>query len=151
MSPLAAKLWRIGGVKGVFFAEDFITVTKEGEEVDWATLKPEVFGTIMDHFTSGALFQLRGQSGRRRAVTGEPILREGEAAGAGAPAEVEFAEGDAEIVAMIAELLDSRIRPTVQEDGGDVIFKVLPFLSRLPTDGGKGRGRGWGRRTRTGW
>lgn len=99
-SPLAKLLFRIEGVKGVFFAKDFITVTKL-EDADWKLLKPEIFAIIMDFFASGL-----------------PIVHETK------PSEdTEIQEDDDEVVMMIKELLDTRIRPTVQEDGGDIIFK----------------------------
>ncbi|GJQ72084.1 hypothetical protein Trydic_g3181 [Trypoxylus dichotomus] len=99
-SPLGKMLFRIEGVKGIFLGPDFITVTKVDEDVEWRLLKPEIFATIMDFFASGL-----------------PILNEG------VPnTDTQINEDDDEIVQMIKELLDSRIRPTVQEDGGDIIF-----------------------------
>ncbi|KAJ8681024.1 hypothetical protein QAD02_016811 [Eretmocerus hayati] len=99
-SPLAKMLFRIEGVKSVFFGPDFITVTKADEEVEWSVLKPEIFANIMDFFASGL-----------------PILTEAQA-----PSDTAVNEEDDEIVQMIKELLDTRIRPTVQEDGGDIVF-----------------------------
>ncbi|KAM6179230.1 NFU1 iron-sulfur cluster scaffold homolog, mitochondrial isoform 2-T2 [Erethizon dorsatum] len=99
-SPLARQLFRIEGVKSVFFGPDFITVTKENEELDWNLLKPDIYATIMDFFASGLPLVTEETS------SGEPASEE-----------------DDEVVAMIKELLDTRIRPTVQEDGGDVIYK----------------------------
>lgn len=101
-SPLARQLFRIEGVKSVFFGPDFITVTKENEELDWNLLKPDIYATIMDFFASGLPL-----------VTEETPPPPGEAG----------SEEDDEVVAMIKELLDTRIRPTVQEDGGDVIYR----------------------------
>lgn len=99
-SPLGKMLFRIEGVKGIFLGPDFITVTKTDDEVEWKLLKPEIFATIMDFFASGL-----------------PILNEG------VPnSDTQFNEDDDEVVQMIKELLDTRIRPTVQEDGGDIIF-----------------------------
>lgn len=98
-SPLAKMLFRIEGVKSVFFGPDFITVTKIDEDVEWKLLKPEIFAVIMDFFASGL-----------------PILSDDQ------PATVTHSEDDSEIVQMIKELLDTRIRPTVQEDGGDIVF-----------------------------
>lgn len=99
-SPLAKQLFRIEGVKSVFFGKDFITVTKLDDDVEWRVMKPDIFATIMDFFASGL-----------------PVMNE-EA--------VEEAENlnpeDDETIAMIIELLDTRIRPVVQEDGGDVVF-----------------------------
>lgn len=100
-SPLARLLFRIEGVKGVFFGSDFITITKNEEDLDWAVLKPHVFATIMDFLATG-----------QPAVSEEIV----------APSDTEVQSEDSEVVAMIKELLDSRIRPTVQEDGGDITF-----------------------------
>ncbi|KAK7872928.1 hypothetical protein R5R35_004247 [Gryllus longicercus] len=99
-SPLGKLLFRIEGVKSVFFGPDFITVTKVDEDVEWRLLKPEIFAIIMDFFASGL-----------------PIVNEEEA-----PSDTQITEDDDETVAMIKELLDTRIRPTVQEDGGDIVF-----------------------------
>ncbi|XP_075391647.1 NFU1 iron-sulfur cluster scaffold homolog, mitochondrial isoform X3 [Tenrec ecaudatus] len=98
-SPLARQLFRIEGVKSVFLGPDFITVTKQSEELDWNLLKPDIYAAVMDFFASGL-----------------PLVTEETASEAGS-------EEDDEVVAMIKELLDTRIRPTVQEDGGDVIFR----------------------------
>ncbi|XP_066062409.1 NFU1 iron-sulfur cluster scaffold homolog, mitochondrial isoform X5 [Chamaea fasciata] len=100
-SPLARQLFRIEGVKSVFFGPDFITITKESEDLDWNLLKPDIYATIMDFFASGL-----------------PIVTDE------APrTDTAASEEDDEVVLMIKELLDTRIRPTVQEDGGDVIYK----------------------------
>ena len=102
-SPLAGRLFSIPGVTGIFFGYDFITITKDGPE--WQHLKPAVLGTIMEHFMSGA-----------------PIM----AAGNDSPAlsDDEFYEaGDETIVATIKELLESRVRPAVAQDGGDITFR----------------------------
>lgn len=99
-SPLAKIIFRIEGVRSVFFGGDFITVSKH-EDAEWRIMKPEIFATIMDFFASGL-----------------PVVHEHNP-----NADTEIHEDDDETVAMIKELLDSRIRPTVQEDGGDIIFK----------------------------
>ncbi|NXI46366.1 NFU1 protein, partial [Galbula dea] len=100
-SPLARQLFRIEGVKSVFFGPDFITITKESEDLDWNLLKPDIYAAIMDFFASGL-----------------PVVT------AEAPrTDTAASEEDDEVVLMIKELLDTRIRPTVQEDGGDVIYK----------------------------
>ncbi|XP_076632816.1 NFU1 iron-sulfur cluster scaffold homolog, mitochondrial [Colletes latitarsis] len=99
-SPLAKMLFRVEGVKSVFFGFDFITITKVDEDVEWKLLKPEIFAVIMDFFASGL-----------------PVLNESQPA-----ADTQISEDDDEIVQMIKELLDTRIRPTVQEDGGDIVF-----------------------------
>ncbi|XP_041981873.1 NFU1 iron-sulfur cluster scaffold homolog, mitochondrial-like isoform X1 [Aricia agestis] len=99
-SPLAKMLFRIEGVKAVFFGSEFITVTKQDDDVEWKILKPEIFATIMDFFASGL-----------------PVVTDAKPSG-----DTQINEDDDEIVQMIKELLDTRIRPTVQEDGGDVLF-----------------------------
>ncbi|GAB1860936.1 NFU1 iron-sulfur cluster scaffold homolog, mitochondrial [Camponotus japonicus] len=100
-SSLAKMLFRIEGVKAIFFGPDFITVTKLDEDVEWKLLKPEIFATIMDFFASGL-----------------PIMDE-----TSQPAtDTQINADDDEIVQMIKELLETRIRPTVQEDGGDIVF-----------------------------
>ncbi|XP_023019462.1 NFU1 iron-sulfur cluster scaffold homolog, mitochondrial [Leptinotarsa decemlineata] len=99
-SPLGKLLFRIEGVKSIFLGSDFITVTRNDDDVDWKILKPEIFATIMDFFASGL-----------------PVLNE-----ASPNQDTQINEDDDETVQMIKELLDTRIRPTVQEDGGDIIF-----------------------------
>jgi len=101
-SPLAKLLFRIEGVKGVFFGQDFITITKHDDDgYEWKIMKPEIFATIMDFFSSGL-----------------PIINADiETLGA-----TEIYDDDDDTVAMIKELLDTRIRPTVQEDGGDIVY-----------------------------
>lgn len=101
-SPLAEKLFSVAGVSGVFLGHDFITITKGTGE--WQHLKPAILGTIMDHYVSGA-----------------PIIV-GEAA-AELQGEEFFAEEHSEIVKTIKDLLDSRVRPAVAQDGGDITFK----------------------------
>ena len=101
-SPLAERLFDIPGVSGVFLGSDFITVTKAAGE--WQHLKPTILGAIMEHFMSGA-----------------PIVRS-EVRGPAA-AEEFFAAGDAETVATIKELIETRVRPAVANDGGDITFR----------------------------
>jgi len=103
ISPLAGKLFGIPGVTGVFFGYDFITITKDGP--DWQHLKPAVLGTIMEHFMSGAPIMAAGSDGTP--VSDEEF----------------FEEGDETIVATIKELLESRVRPAVAQDGGDITFR----------------------------
>ncbi len=98
-SPLAQRLFQVSGVTGVFLGSDFITVTK-AESVEWQHIKPEVLGAIMEHFQSGA------------------AVMEGEAAASHAAHD----GPDSEIVGQIKELLDSRVRPAVAQDGGDITF-----------------------------
>jgi Fe-S cluster biogenesis protein NfuA len=102
-SPLAGALFAIPGVEGVFFGSDFITVTRG--EAEWAHLKPAILGAIMQHYMSGA-----------------PLLNSGAGPTEEDAAEF-FAESDAETVSTIKELLETRIRPAVAGDGGDITFK----------------------------
>ncbi len=95
-SPLAQRLFALPGVTHVFLGADFISVSKD-ESLDWYRLKPLVLGTIMEHYTSG-----------------EPTFL-------GEVAEADDEEDD-EIVAQIKELLETRVRPAVAQDGGDIIF-----------------------------
>ena len=101
-SPLAERLFAVPGVEGVFLGADFIAVTKSAGE--WAHLKPAILGAIMEHYLSGA-----------------PILS---AAAAGDGGEDEFYdEADTEIVDTIKELIETRVRPAVANDGGDITFQ----------------------------
>src|SRR5258708_9058408 len=100
-SPLAERLFQMTEINGVFLGGDFITVTKS-EDSDWYQLKPAVLAAIMEHFTAG-----------------RPVLAE---AAAGAAAEAASDEEDDEIVSQIKELLETRVRPAVAMDGGDIIF-----------------------------
>ena len=102
-SPLAARLFGIKGVNGVFFGSDFITVSKADGE--WPQLKPAILGAIMEHFMSG-----------------EPLVKAGEGEADGADDEF-FEEADAETVATIKDLIETRVRPAVANDGGDITFK----------------------------
>ena len=100
-SPLARALFEIPEVSRVFFGADFISVTKR--EGDWKHLKPGILGTIMEHFTRGL-----------------PLLE-----GSAEEAEESYSEDDAEVVAQIKELIETRVRPAVAQDGGDIIFKAF--------------------------
>jgi len=102
-SPLAERLFGIKGVSGVFFGSDFITVTKADGE--WQQLKPAILGAIMEHFMSG-----------------EALVRAG-AGAAASEADEFFAAEDAETVAQIKELIETRVRPAVANDGGDITFR----------------------------
>ncbi|MFH4976336.1 hypothetical protein AB6A40_003045 [Gnathostoma spinigerum] len=103
-SPLALELFRIDGVKSVFFGQDFITVTKSTEDTDWAVMKPEIFATIMDFLQSG-----------------RPVIASEDASDG--PEDTRILPEDNEVVAMIKELLECRVKPMVQEDGGDVMYR----------------------------
>ena len=106
-SPLAGRLFAIPGVTGIFFGYDFITVTKE-DGPDWQHLKPAILGAIMEHFMSGAPVMATG----------------GQAAADRADDDGEFFdEADSEIVVTIKELLETRVRPAVAQDGGDITFR----------------------------
>jgi len=108
-SPLARRLFAVDGVSAVFFGSDFITVTK-AEDASWATLKPDLFAAISDHYASGE-------------PTLSPASAESEAAAAAAASGTAPHPDDDEVVAMIKELLETRIRPAVREDGGDIVFR----------------------------
>ncbi len=99
-SPLAEALFGIGGVTQVFLGADFISVTKDDAR-EWQTLKPQVLGAIMDHFTMGAPVMV-GEAGTEH---------------------TEDDGGHPEVVAQIKELLDARVRPAVAQDGGDIVFR----------------------------
>lgn len=103
-SPLAARIFDVGGVEGVFFGPDFISVSK-GDGLEWPHIKPAILGAIMEHYLSGA-----------------PVMAGDEAASAEAADEF-FDAADGEIVATVKELLDTRVRPAVAQDGGDITFK----------------------------
>ena len=100
-SPLARRIFAAGNVTGVFFGTDFVTVTKD-EAAQWDHIKPAILGAIMEHYQSGA------------------AVMEGEVAAGGGHAEHTGEDGD--IVRQIKELLDSRVRPAVAQDGGDITF-----------------------------
>lgn len=100
-SPLAARVFAVSGVTAVFFGNDFVTVTK-ADETDWDHIKPALLGAIMEHYQSGA-----------PVMEGENTAAAGHAAHDGP---------DGEIVEQIKELLDTRVRPAVAQDGGDITF-----------------------------
>ncbi|MGL5361799.1 MAG: NifU family protein [Bosea sp. (in: a-proteobacteria)] len=102
-SPLAQRLFAVSGVNGVFLGSDFITVTKGAGE--WPHLKPAILGAIMEHFMSGA-----------------PVLSDGASADRTEEGEF-FEESDAKTVETIKDLLETRIRPAVAGDGGDITFR----------------------------
>eukprot|EP00842_Homolaphlyctis_polyrhiza_P006654 jgi/Hompol1/6990/HPOL_005149-RA len=99
-SPLASTLFRIDGVKSVMFGSDFITVNK-APDAAWQLIKPDIFGAIMDFYASGV-----------------PLFKDSFEG----PKDTMILPEDSETVAMIKELLDTRIRPTIQEDGGDIEY-----------------------------
>jgi len=114
-SPLAKRLFNIAGVRGVFYGPDFVTVSKVSD-MPWSTLKPEVFATLMEFFTSGLALFSEGD-GSNHVAQDTVIL-----------------DTDSETVAMIKELLDTRVRPAIQEDGGDIEYRGWTD----PEEGGDG-------------
>ncbi|KAG2306422.1 hypothetical protein Bca52824_026170 [Brassica carinata] len=100
-SPLAKSIYSIDGVVRVFFGSDFVTVTKS-DDVSWDILKPEIFAAVMDFYSSG-----------------QPLFLDSQATAA---KDTAINEDDSETVAMIKELLETRIRPAVQDDGGDIEY-----------------------------
>jgi len=100
-SPLAMSLFGLEGVARVFLGADFVTVTKS-DQAEWQALKPQVLGALMEHF-----------------IAGRPVI---EGVAAAAPEE-DVAPEDQEIVDQIKELLDTRVRPAVASDGGDIVFR----------------------------
>lgn len=94
-SPLAQRLFEVDNVERVFFGTDFISVTKS--DVEWAHLKPAILGVIMEHFTAGL-----------------PVMDQADGA--------DSSEDDSDTVRQIKELLDSRVRPVVAQDGGDIVY-----------------------------
>lgn len=100
-SPLALKLFSIDGIKTIMFGSNFITVEKANDEIDWSVLKPEIFSILTEYLTNGS-----------------PIINEESELSL----DVEINEEDDEIVAMIKELIFTRIKPAIQEDGGDIEF-----------------------------
>ena len=98
-SPLARRLFDVDGVRRVFLGSDFVTVTR-ADDVDWQIMKPAILGGIMEHYTSG-----------------EPVVASDSQAAS------EAAADDDEVVAQIKELLETRVRPAVAQDGGDIVFQ----------------------------
>ena len=104
-SPLASKLFAIPGVTGVFFGYDFITVTKDNSE--WQHLKPAILGTIMEHFMSNSPIMAAHVNDVPDVPVGEEF----------------FSDEDKDIVDTIKELIETRVRPAVANDGGDITFR----------------------------
>ena len=102
-SPLASALFVLPDIRAIFFGGDFVTVTKT-EAASWEILKPQILTTVMEHFQSGL-----------------PLIKEA-AAVEKTSAESNYSESDQEVVDQIKELLETRVRPAVAQDGGDIIF-----------------------------
>ena len=106
-SPLAEALFATGMVEGVFLGRDFVSVTA-APAVEWSVLEPEAIGILLDHFVSGA-----------------PLFRPGSASDIHIADEAGFEEdpADADIIAQIRELIETRVRPAVAQDGGDIVYR----------------------------
>jgi Fe-S cluster biogenesis protein NfuA len=106
-SPLAEALFSLGDVVGVFFGSDFVAVTA-APTVEWSDLKPQVLAVLLDHFASGA-----------------PLFKHGSAAEIAVPSAEELGDdpADADVVAQIRELIETRVRPAVAQDGGDIVYR----------------------------
>jgi Fe-S cluster biogenesis protein NfuA len=100
-SPLAGRIFAINGVTAVFFGNDFVTVTKE-DSVEWDHIKPAILGAVMEHYQSG-----------------QPVMEGDQKVSSG---HAEHTGADSAIVGQIKELLDTRVRPAVAQDGGDITF-----------------------------
>lgn len=111
-SPLARKLFSIHGVRSVFFGADFVTVCKD-DPVDWAVIRPEVFEVIMEFFTKG---------------DESVIVQDGETV---VNADTVITEDDDEVVAMVKELLETRVKPAVAEDGGSIVYRGFDAQSGI--------------------
>ncbi len=104
-SPLAIRLIGISGVRAVFYGPDFVTVSKDTETA-WSVIKPEVYSILMEFFSSG-----------------QPLFRSDEDRDAAGPQDTKILDTDSETVAMIKELLETRVRPAIMEDGGDIEYR----------------------------
>jgi len=107
ISPLAEALFTLGDVTGVFFGSDFVSVTA-GPGTEWNDLKPQVLSILLDHFSANL-----------------PLFKPGSAGEIHIPAEEEVHDdpADADIVAQIKELIETRVRPAVANDGGDIVYR----------------------------
>lgn len=104
-SPLAIRLMGIEGVKTVFYGPDFVTVSKD-TDVPWSVVKPEVYSILMEFFSSG-----------------QPLFRSEEDRESAGPQDTQILDSDSDTVAMIKELLQTRVRPAIMEDGGDIEYR----------------------------
>lgn len=104
-SPLAIRVMGVEGVTGIFYGPDFVTVSKD-PEVAWAVIKPEIYSTLMEFFSSG-----------------HPLFRSEEDRETAGPQDTRILDTDSETVAMIKELLETRVRPAIMEDGGDIEYR----------------------------
>jgi Fe-S cluster biogenesis protein NfuA len=104
-SPLADRLFKIDGITGVFLGSTFVSVSKD-EQFDWVMLKPQILTMLLEHFSNGL-----------------PVLSDEESAEDKSAASNEINEDDDEITIQIKELLETRVRPAVAQDGGDIVFQ----------------------------
>jgi len=104
-SPLAVRLFGIEGVKSVFYGPDFVTISKDSEN-PWSVIKPEVYSILMEYFTSQ-----------------QPLFRSEKERDAAGPQDTRILDTDSDTVAMIKELLETRVRPAIMEDGGDIEYR----------------------------
>lgn len=104
-SPLAIRVMGVEGVKGLFFGPDFVTVSKDSE-MPWSIVKPEIYSILMEFFSSG-----------------QPLFRSEEDRENAGPQDTRILDTDSETVAMIKELLETRVRPAIMEDGGDIEYR----------------------------
>ncbi|KAF9437244.1 hypothetical protein BGZ76_001533 [Entomortierella beljakovae] len=105
-SPLAKKIFQIDGIRGVFLGPDFLTITKDQDAV-WQLMKPDIYSAIMDFFASGQPIIMENADGEGPEIYSDTMIN----------------EDDSETVQMIKELLDTRIRPSIQDDGGDIEYR----------------------------
>lgn len=104
-SPLAIRLMGIEGVHAVFYGPDFVTVSKDSE-VPWSVIKPEIYSILMEFFSSG-----------------QPLFRSDKDREAAGPQDTRILDTDSDTIAMIKELLQTRVRPAIMEDGGDIEYR----------------------------
>jgi len=104
-SPLAIRLMGVEGVTAIFYGPDFVTVSKD-PEATWAVMKPEIYSLLMEYFSSG-----------------RPLFRSDQDKENAGPQDTRILDTDSETVAMIKELLETRVRPAIMEDGGDIEFR----------------------------
>jgi Fe-S cluster biogenesis protein NfuA len=106
-SPLAEELFALGDVTGVFFGHSFVSVTA-APGTEWSVLKPDVLGVMLDHFSANM-----------------PLFKPASAAGIAVPAAPDFNDdpADADIIDQIKDLIETRVRPAVAQDGGDIVYR----------------------------
>lgn len=104
-SPLALHLMGVEGVRAVFYGPDFVTVSKDAD-IPWSVIKPEVYSLLMEHFSAG-----------------KPLFRSDAERDAAGPQDTRILDTDTDTVAMIKELLATRVRPAIMEDGGDIEYR----------------------------